>query len=80
MLPGGRRVVSASFKELKVWDIETGEGVATLKGYSGWVRRAASASCSTFVMIWLCRRSAALPCFRTGGASFLVMGTMRRQE
>ena len=27
----------------------------------------------TFVMIWLRRRSIALPCFRTGGASFLVM-------
>ena len=25
----------------------------------------------TFVMIWLRRRSIALPCFRTGGASFL---------
>jgi len=52
----------------------------TLKGHSDQVRRAASAFFSTFVMIWLRRRSGALPCFRTGGASFLVMGLMIRQE
>ena len=78
MFPDGRRVVSgASDGELKVWDVATGECVATLEGHSGRVR--CGVHC-TFVLIWLRRRSMALPCFRTGGASFLVMGTMRRQE
>ena len=63
---------------LKVWDIATGECVATLEGHSQGVR--CGAHC-TFVMIWLRRRSVALPCFRTGGASFLVMGMIgMRQE
>jgi hypothetical protein len=44
----------------------------TLEGHSGMVRRAESAFCSTFVMMCLRRRSGALPCFRTGGALFLV--------
>ena len=44
MFPDGRRVVSGSFDEtLKVWDVATGECVATLEGHSNWVRRAASA-------------------------------------
>ena len=30
--------MSGSYKELKVWDIETGECVATLKGHSKEVR------------------------------------------
>ena len=38
---------------------------------------AASAFCSTFVMTCLRRRSIALPCFRTGGASFLRRSTRR---
>ena len=39
MFPDGRRVVSASKdKTLKVWDMATGECVATLKGHSGEVR------------------------------------------
>ena len=43
MFPDGRRVVSASWdKTLKVWDIETGKCVATLKGHSDYVRCAAS--------------------------------------
>ena len=29
--------------EIKVWDVETGECVATLEGHSDWVRCAASA-------------------------------------
>ena len=34
MFPDGRRVVSASNdKTLKVWDVETGECVATLEGH-----------------------------------------------
>ena len=78
MFPDGRRVVSASRdKTLKVWDIETGECVATLQGHSNDVR--CGVHC-TFVMIWLRRRSKASPSLRTGGASFLVMGLMRRQE
>ena len=40
MFPDGRRVVSASRdKTLKVWDVETGECVATLEGHSYRVRR-----------------------------------------
>ena len=43
MFPDGRRVVSGSEdKTLKVWDVATGECVATLEGHSGWVRCAAS--------------------------------------
>ena len=35
MFPDGRRVVSASAdKTLKVWDVATGECVATLEGHS----------------------------------------------
>ena len=42
--PDGRRVVSGSQDEtLKVWDVETGECVATLEGHSERVRCAASA-------------------------------------
>ena len=78
MLPDGLCVVSASNdKTLKVWDVATGECVATLEVHSGYVR--CGVHC-TFVMIWLRRRFMALPCFRTGGASFLVMGLIRRQE
>ncbi len=44
MFPDGRRVVSASYDStLKVWDVATGECVATLKGHSERVRCAASA-------------------------------------
>ena len=51
MFPDGRRVVSASYdKTLKVWDVATGECVATLKGHSSLVR--CGVRC-TFVMIWL---------------------------
>ena len=46
----------------------------TLKGHSRLVR--CGVRC-TFVMIWLRRRSMALPCFRTGGASFLGRMTAR---
>ena len=43
MFPDGRRVVSASGDNtLKVWDVATGECVATLKGHTETVRRAAS--------------------------------------
>ena len=43
MFPDGRRVVSASNDNtLKVWEIATGKCVATLRGHSGDVRRAAS--------------------------------------
>ena len=77
MFPDGRRVVSASGDNtLKVWDVATGECLATLEGPS-YVR--CGVRC-TFVLIWLRRRSAALPCFRTGGASFLVVGIKIRQE
>ena len=62
---------------VKVWDVATGKCVATLQGHSSLVR--CGVHC-TFVMICLRRRSMALPCFRTGGASFLAMGTIRRQE
>ena len=36
-------------KTLKVWDVATGECMATLKGHSYVVRLAASAFCGTFV-------------------------------
>ena len=43
VFPDGRRVVSGSKDNtLKVWDIETGKCVATLKGHSSNVRCAAS--------------------------------------
>ena len=72
MFPDGRRVVSGSDdKTLKVWDVETGKCVATLRGHSARVR--CGVHC-TFVLIWLRRRSGALPCFRTGGASFVGRG------
>ena len=39
MFPDGRRVVSGSDdKTLKVWDVATGECVATLRGHSDSVR------------------------------------------
>ena len=63
-----RRVWVEDDKTLKVWDVATGECVATLEGHSNWAR--CGVHC-TFVMIWLRRRSGALPCFRTGGASCL---------
>ena len=69
MFPDGRRVVSGSWDNtLKVWDVATGECLATLEGHSDRVR--CGAHCS-FVMIWLRRRSMTLPCLRTGGASCL---------
>ena len=75
MFPDGRRVVSASDdKTLKVWDVATGECVATLKGHSDCVR--CGVRC-TFVMIWLRRRSIVLPYLRTGGALFLGRTTTR---
>ena len=44
MFPDGRRVVSASNDNtLKVWDVATGECLATLEGHSNIVRCAASA-------------------------------------
>ena len=43
MFPDGRRIVSGSEDNtLKVWDVATGECVATLKGHSSIVRCAAS--------------------------------------
>ena len=75
MFPDGRRVVSGSEdKTLKVWDVATGECVATLKGHSMAVR--CCVRC-TFVMMCVRRRSMALRCFRTGGASFLRRTTAR---
>ena len=77
MSPDGRRVVSGSRDDtLKVWDVATGKCLATLEGHSDPVR--CGVHC-TFVMMWLRRRSIALPCFRTGGASFLVMGINREE-
>ena len=49
----------------------------TLKGHSNDVR--CGVHC-TFVMIWLRRRSRALPCFRTGGASCLRRTTGRSRS
>ena len=57
-----------------MWDVATGKCLATLKGHSYQVR--CGVHCA-FVMIWLRRRSIALPCFRTGGALFLGRMTRR---
>ena len=55
VFPDGRRVVSASRDNtLKVWDVATGECVATLEGHSNEAR--CGVHCA-FVMIWLRRRS-----------------------
>ena len=78
MFPDGRRVVSGSWDNtLKVWDVATGECVATLEGHSSYVR--CGVRC-TFVMIWLRRRSCALPSPRTGGASCLRRATGRSRS
>ena len=75
MFPDGRRVVSGSCDNtLKVWDVATGKCVATLEGHSSRVR--CGVRC-TFVMMCLRRRSFALPCLRTGGASCLGRPTAR---
>ena len=43
MFPDGRRIVSGSEDNtLKVWDVATGECLATLEGHSSYVRCAAS--------------------------------------
>ena len=69
VFPDGRRVVSGSSDNtLKVWDVATGECVATLEGHS---KPCVAASAVLFVMMCLRRRSGALPCPRTGGASCL---------
>ena len=65
----GRVVSGVGRQTLKVWDVATGECVATLEGHSANVR--CGVNC-TFVMTCLRRRSLAVPCFRTGGASFWV--------
>ena len=57
-----------------MWDVATGECVATLEGHSDYVRRGVRC---TFVMIWLRRRSLASPSLRTGGASCLGGMTKR---
>ena len=49
-----------------MWDVTTGECVATLEGHSDGVR--CGVHC-TFVLIWLRRRSIVLLSARTGGAS-----------
>ena len=77
MFPDGRRVVSAGGRTLKVWDVATGECLATLEGHSDFVRCGVH---FTFVMIWPRRRSMASPSPRTGGASFLVMVARMGQE
>ena len=64
-------------KTLKVWDVATGECVATLEGHSNDVR--CGVHC-TFVMMCLRRRSSALPCFRTGDASCLRRTTGRSRS
>jgi len=60
--PDGRRVVSASKDwTLKVWDLETGEMLHTLRGHQGWIeavavtsdgRRAVSASLDRTLRVW----------------------------
>ena len=62
MFPDGRRVVSASYdRTLKVWDVATGECVATLEGHSKDIngvavfpdgRRVVSASDDKTLKVW----------------------------
>ena len=59
---------------IKVWDVATGECVATLEGHSERVR--CGVHC-TFVMMCLRCRSMALRSLRTGGASSLARRTTR---
>ena len=66
--------LAAKLKVSKVVDLSKLAFVRTLKGHSKLVR--CGVYCS-FVMICLCRRSGALPCFRTGGASCLRRTTRR---
>ena len=64
MFPDGRRVVSGSSdKTLKVWDVTTGECVATLEGHSETVfgvavfpdgRRVVSASSDKTLKLFAC--------------------------
>ena len=36
--PDGRLIASGSYdKTIKLWDVNTGEEIRTLKGHSGWV-------------------------------------------
>ena len=73
VFPDGRRVVSASSdKTLKVWDVATGECVATLEGHFV----CCGVRC-TFVMMCLRCRSIVLPFPRMGGASCLGRATGR---
>ena len=60
--------------EIKVWDVVTGECVATLRGHSGSVR--CGVHC-TFVLTCVRCRSIVLPYLRTGGALFLGRTTRR---
>ena len=69
MFPDGRRIVSASDdKTLKVWDVATGECVATLKG----ARALAYELAPLYVMIWLRASVYCVATFPDGGASCLA--------
>ena len=80
MFPDGRRVVSCDGVHdtpgvIKVWDVETGECLATLE-----VDYSAARGILFFLYFYdisLPHRSGVLPCFQTGGASFLRRGTTR---
>ena len=64
-------------REAEKIDLSKLAELRTLRAHSKTLWRAASAFRSTFVMMWLHRRSSALWCFRTGGASFLRRPTRR---
>ena len=36
--PDGTKVASGSYREVKLWDVTSGECLQTLEGHSGWVR------------------------------------------
>ena len=79
MFPDGRRIVSCDGDHrtpgvLKVWDVATGECVATLEGHSNIVR--CGVHC-TFVLMCVRCRSIVLLSPRTGGASCLRRTTAR---
>jgi WD40 repeat protein len=61
LTPDGRRAVSPSDRTLRVWDLATGEALATLRGHEGEVwgvaltpdgRRAVSASADRMLKVW----------------------------
>jgi len=75
VFPDGNRVVSGSYDStLKLWDVATGQCLATWEGHSHWVRRRGVLTRGVLLLALLstksaCRRSTASPSSRTATAS-----------